>query len=146
MGAVKKLKKAKADVVLVDRHDYHTFQPLLYQLQPDCSRQRPSGTHCARPGGHRMTNALVSTVIASSVSFGIYFAVAGSFFLDAYKVPPYKYEDWHPLAGVALGLLATVVVTVMVLVVKLVVGLFGALRLPSIVKPTVGGPCSGSSA
>ena len=32
VGAVKKLKKAKADVVLVDRHDYHTFQPLLYQL------------------------------------------------------------------------------------------------------------------
>ena len=27
-----KLKKADADVVLVDRHDYHTFQPLLYQL------------------------------------------------------------------------------------------------------------------
>src|SRR6188508_1284502 len=27
-----KLKQAEADVVLVDRHDYHTFQPLLYQL------------------------------------------------------------------------------------------------------------------
>jgi NADH dehydrogenase len=32
VGAVQKLKKADADVVLVDRHDYHTFQPLLYQL------------------------------------------------------------------------------------------------------------------
>jgi NADH:quinone reductase (non-electrogenic) len=32
MGAVLNLKKADADVVLVDRHDYHTFQPLLYQL------------------------------------------------------------------------------------------------------------------
>jgi len=32
IGAAKELAKADADVVLVDRHDYHTFQPLLYQL------------------------------------------------------------------------------------------------------------------
>jgi NADH dehydrogenase len=32
LGAAQKLGQADADVVLVDRHDYHTFQPLLYQL------------------------------------------------------------------------------------------------------------------
>jgi NADH dehydrogenase len=32
VGATQKLKDADAEVVLVDRHDYHTFQPLLYQL------------------------------------------------------------------------------------------------------------------
>jgi NADH dehydrogenase len=32
VGAVQALKDADADVVLIDRHDYHTFQPLLYQL------------------------------------------------------------------------------------------------------------------
>ena len=32
VGAAQKLEKADAEVVLVDRHDYHTFQPLLYQL------------------------------------------------------------------------------------------------------------------
>ena len=32
IGAAQKLKKADVDVVLVDEHDYHTFQPLLYQL------------------------------------------------------------------------------------------------------------------
>ena len=32
VGVAQKLKDADADVVLVDRHDYHTFQPLLYQL------------------------------------------------------------------------------------------------------------------
>jgi NADH dehydrogenase len=32
VGAAKALKDADAEVVLVDRHDYHTFQPLLYQL------------------------------------------------------------------------------------------------------------------
>ena len=35
IGAVKKLKDADVDVVLVDKHDYHTFQPLLYQLATD---------------------------------------------------------------------------------------------------------------
>jgi NADH:quinone reductase (non-electrogenic) len=32
LGAAQKLKDAAAEVVLIDRHDYHTFQPLLYQL------------------------------------------------------------------------------------------------------------------
>ena len=32
VGAAQKLENADAEVVLVDRHDYHTFQPLLYQL------------------------------------------------------------------------------------------------------------------
>jgi NADH dehydrogenase len=32
IGAAKKLEDADVDVVLVDRHDFHTFQPLLYQL------------------------------------------------------------------------------------------------------------------
>ena len=35
VGAAKKLKDADADVVLVDQHDYHTFQPLLYQVATD---------------------------------------------------------------------------------------------------------------
>ena len=30
IGAMQKLRRADADVVLVDRDDYHTFQPLLY--------------------------------------------------------------------------------------------------------------------
>src|SRR6188472_801148 len=32
VGAAQQLKDADAEIVLVDRHDYHTFQPLLYQL------------------------------------------------------------------------------------------------------------------
>ena len=32
IGAARALEDADVDVVLVDRHDYHTFQPLLYQL------------------------------------------------------------------------------------------------------------------
>ena len=33
IGAARKLRKADVDVVLVDGHDYHTFQPLLYQVR-----------------------------------------------------------------------------------------------------------------
>src|SRR3954467_7169645 len=32
IGAAKQLRKSDVDVVLVDGHDYHTFQPLLYQV------------------------------------------------------------------------------------------------------------------
>jgi NADH:ubiquinone reductase (H+-translocating) len=32
VGAAQELEHADAEIVLVDRHDYHTFQPLLYQL------------------------------------------------------------------------------------------------------------------
>jgi NADH:ubiquinone reductase (H+-translocating) len=32
LGAARKLKDADVDVVLVDKHDYHTFQPMLYQV------------------------------------------------------------------------------------------------------------------
>ncbi len=32
LGAARKLKKADVDVVLVDARDYHSFQPMLYQL------------------------------------------------------------------------------------------------------------------
>ncbi len=32
VGAAQKLQGADAEIVLIDRHDYHTFQPMLYQL------------------------------------------------------------------------------------------------------------------
>jgi NADH dehydrogenase len=35
IGAARSLKDSDVDVVLVDKHDYHTFQPLLYQVATD---------------------------------------------------------------------------------------------------------------
>lgn len=32
LGAAEKLKDAPLDIVLIDRHTYHTFQPMLYQV------------------------------------------------------------------------------------------------------------------
>jgi len=93
----------------------------------------------ARPGGHRLTKALAAEIVASSVSFGIYFAVAGAVFLDDYPVPPYKFEDWHLLAGVPLGLCAALLVMLLVAVMMAVARLFGRLKAPDIAKSTLGG-------
>jgi NADH dehydrogenase len=35
IGAVKKLRDADVRVTIIDKHDYHTFQPLLYQVATD---------------------------------------------------------------------------------------------------------------
>ena len=35
LGAVKKLRESKARITLIDKNDYHTFQPLLYQVATD---------------------------------------------------------------------------------------------------------------
>jgi H+/Cl- antiporter ClcA len=93
----------------------------------------------ARPGGQRFLKALVGGVVASSVSFGIYFAIAGAVFLDAYQVPPYSFEDWQLLAGIPLGLFAALLVTLLAAFMMLASRLFGRLKLPSIAKSTLGG-------
>ena len=97
----------------------------------------------ARPGGRRFTTALAGTIVASSVSFGLYFVIAGAIFLDAYQVPPYQYQDWQLLAAVPLGLFAAAVTAVLGLVVRLATVLFGRLKAPGIVKSTLGGAIFG---
>src|SRR6516165_3288173 len=67
----------------------------------------------ARPGGQRLAKALPAQIVASSVSFAIYFAVAGAVFLDDYKVPQCNLEDGQLLAGIPLGLFAAVVLTLL---------------------------------
>lgn len=93
----------------------------------------------ARPGGQKFAKALVGGIIASSVSFGIYFVIVGAVFLDAYKVPSYEFEDWQLLAAIPLGLLAAVIATVMVASIAALTRLFTRLPIPSIAKPTLGG-------
>ena len=93
----------------------------------------------ARPGGARMTRALVTAILSASISFGIYFAVAGTVFLDLYDVPAYQYENWHLLAGVAIGLLAAVVSVMLGAVVAGSTKLFAALSMPDILKTAIGG-------
>jgi H+/Cl- antiporter ClcA len=97
----------------------------------------------ARPGGRHGAKALAGTIVASSISFGIYFAIGGAFFLDAYEVPHYQFKSWQLLAAVGFGLLAAVVVLVLVLLIRVGDTLFSRLKLPSIAKSTLGGAVFG---
>jgi NADH:ubiquinone reductase (H+-translocating) len=58
IGAARKLKDADVDVVLVDKHDYHTFQPLLYQLATDLLEPSAVG-HPLRDLFHEHPNVTV---------------------------------------------------------------------------------------
>jgi len=93
----------------------------------------------ARPGGQRFAKALAAQIVASSVSFGIYFAIAGAVFLDFYKVPQYEFEDWQLLAAIPLGLFAAVVVTLLVGFTMGAARLFSRLKVPDIAKSVLGG-------
>ena len=93
----------------------------------------------ARPGGQRLTKALAAEIVASSISFGLYFAIAGAVFLGDYKVPQYKFQDWQLLAGVPLGLFAAVVVTLLAGFMMAAARLFGRRKAPAIAKSTLGG-------
>ncbi len=58
VGAARALKDADADVVLVDEHNYHTFQPLLYQLATDLLETSEVG-HPLRDLFHEHPNVAV---------------------------------------------------------------------------------------
>ena len=58
LGAARKLKDSEADVVLYDEHDYHTFQPLLYQVATDLLETSAVG-HPLRGLFHEQPNAAV---------------------------------------------------------------------------------------
>jgi chloride channel protein, CIC family len=92
-----------------------------------------------RPSGRQFSKAMVADLAAGTVSFGIYFAIAGAVFLGAYQVPHYTFEDWQLPAGVALGLFAALVTTLAAGCLTLMSHVFGRLRVPQVVKSTLGG-------
>jgi NADH dehydrogenase len=55
IGAARKLADVDVDVVLVDKHDYHTFQPLLYQVATDLLDPSTVG-HALRDLFHEQPN------------------------------------------------------------------------------------------
>jgi len=66
IGATRKLADADADVVLVDQHDYHTFQPLLYQVATDLLEAAAVG-HSLRDLFQDQPNARVHQGTVTSV-------------------------------------------------------------------------------
>ena len=84
VGAAQKLEHADADVVLVDRHEYHTFQPLL--------SQRASGLLEVTAGGHSLRDLVghhdINTVHRGTVS-SVDLAAREARFED---LPPMTYD------------------------------------------------------
>jgi NADH dehydrogenase len=66
VGAVKKLGDADADVLLVDQHDYHTFQPLLYQVATDLL-EPPTVGHPLRDLFHDRSNVRVKQATVTGI-------------------------------------------------------------------------------
>jgi NADH dehydrogenase len=81
IGAARALKKADAEVVLVDKHDYHTFQPMLYQLATAVI-DRSSVGHPLRDLFHEQPNTVVHQGTVTTVD------------LDNREV---RFEDRDPL-------------------------------------------------
>ena len=66
VGAARKLTKADVDVVVVDRHDYHTFKPLLYQLATGLLEDAGVG-HSLRDLLHGQANASVHQATVAAI-------------------------------------------------------------------------------
>ena len=66
IGAAQGLKHADADVVLVDGHDYHTFQPLIYQVATDLLAPSVVG-HPIRDLFHEQPNVAVHQATAEKL-------------------------------------------------------------------------------
>jgi NADH dehydrogenase len=67
IGAARKLENADVDVVVVDRHDYHTFQPLLYQLATGLLETTAVG-HSLRDLVKEQSNATIHKAPVSAIS------------------------------------------------------------------------------
>ena len=93
----------------------------------------------ARPGGRQLSKTLATNIVAASISFGIYFSVVGAVFLGAYQVPGYTFKDWQLLAGIPLGLFGALVTMLAAGFIALASGLFAKLKVPVVVKSTLGG-------
>ena len=81
IGAAQKLKKSNVEVVVVDKNDYHTFQPLLYQVATGLLEQ-PAVGHPIRDLFHDQDNARIHQDLVTSID------------LDAREV---TFEELEPL-------------------------------------------------
>ncbi len=66
IGAAQGMKDADVEVVLVDGHDYHTFQPLIYQVATDLLAPTVVG-HPIRDLFHEQPNVTVHQATAEKL-------------------------------------------------------------------------------
>jgi H+/Cl- antiporter ClcA len=89
------------------------------------------------------TNALIATLLSSTIAFAIYYPIAGSTFIGIYALPAYKYEDWQLLAAVPLGLAAAIVALIMVVAIGGMKKLAAPLARRTVLSATIGGVAFG---
>jgi H+/Cl- antiporter ClcA len=92
-----------------------------------------------RPGGQRFSKTMVTSIVAGTVSFGIYFAIAGAVFIGTYQVPRFRFEDWQLVAAIPLGLFGALVTMLAAGFLTLASRLFARLNVPAIAKSVAGG-------
>jgi NADH dehydrogenase len=66
LGAAQKLAKSDVEVTFIDKHDYHTFQPMLYQVATDLVSTEEVG-HPLRDVFHEQQNVRVREAVVSGV-------------------------------------------------------------------------------
>jgi NADH:ubiquinone reductase (H+-translocating) len=66
VGAARKLRHVEADVTVIDRNDYHTFQPLLYQVATDLLETAACG-HPLRDLFHEQPNVAVHVASVTGI-------------------------------------------------------------------------------
>ena len=66
IGAARKLKDADVDVVIVDKNDYHTFQPLLYQVATALLETSDVG-HSLRDLFHEQSNVVIHQATVTEI-------------------------------------------------------------------------------
>jgi NADH dehydrogenase len=69
IGAAKKLKRSDVDIILVDEHNYHTFQPMLYQVATDLLPTSTVG-HPLRDLYHEQPNVTVRQATVTGIDLG----------------------------------------------------------------------------
>jgi H+/Cl- antiporter ClcA len=93
----------------------------------------------ARPKAVRFSETLVAGLLASSVSFAVYFPIAGSTFVGIYALPSFKFEDWQLLAAIPLGLVAGALAVITAIAIGLLTRLTAPLAQRPIARSTLGG-------
>lgn len=66
IGAAEKLKHADAEIVLIDKHDYHTFQPMIYQVATDVVASEEVG-HPLRDVFRKQPNVTIHQAHATAI-------------------------------------------------------------------------------
>lgn len=91
----------------------------------------------ARP--KRVEDAAIACLLASTISFAIFYPIAGSTFLGIFTLPPSQFEDWQLLAAVPLGILGALLALITVGAIAAMSKLTAPLASRTIVRSTVGG-------